>query len=81
MAQEQFSTLETPELKKRLKVLKVAVGFIGAAMLIMVISGIILTIRKGFSALSVTSIGFFPLFLIFVIQLKQINAELKKRGE
>ncbi|HEU0126453.1 MAG TPA: hypothetical protein VFQ56_09110 [Flavobacterium sp.] len=81
MAQEQFSNLPTEELKKRVKFLKIAVGFIGTAMVIMAVSGIIVSIRKGFSAVSLTAVGFFPLMLIFSIQLKQINAELKKRGE
>ena len=81
MAQQELSNLSTEELKKKVTVLRVAVIFIGVAMVIMTVSGIIITIRKGFSALSVTSLGFLPLVLIFLIQLRQANAELKKRGK
>lgn len=80
MAQEQLSALSDLELHKKAKFLKFAVGFFGASMALMIISGIILSIRKGFSGLSLTAIGFLPLMMIFSMQLKQVQAELKKRN-
>jgi len=68
-------------IKKEVNLIKFAVIFIGVAMVIMTVSGMILTIRKGFSALSFTALGFLPLVLIFSLQLKQIKTELKKRAQ
>lgn len=79
MAQEDLTKISTEELKKKAKFMKFAVGFIAASMVIMAVSGIILSIRKGFSALSITSIAFLPLVLIFSSQLKKISEELKSR--
>lgn len=79
MTQEELKKLSTEELKKKAKLMKLAVGFIAASMIIMATSGIILSIRKGFSAQSVTAIAFFPLVIIFSSQLKKINEELKSR--
>mgnify|MGYP003574962636 CR=1 FL=1 len=59
--------------------MKIAVWAIGISMVIMTISGVILAVRKGFSALSVTGIAFFPLVIIFSSQLKKLNEELEKK--
>lgn len=79
MAEENLVQLSTEELKKKAKFMKLAVGMIAVAMALMAISGIILSIRKGFSALSVTPIAFLPLMIIFSSQLTKINTELKRR--
>lgn len=81
MEKNQFSNLPTAELKKRANVLRIAVVFIGCAMVIMAISAILVSIRKGFNALFAGPFGFLPLFIVFWIQLKQMNTELKKREE
>ncbi len=81
MAQEDLTKVSTEELAKRAKLMKVAVWMIGISMILMTISGIILSIKKGFSAMSVSSIGFLPLVIIFSAQLKKINEELKTRTD
>ncbi len=81
MAQEDLTKVSTEELKTRAKMMKVAVWAIGISMVIMTISGVILSVRKGFSALSITGIAFFPLVIIFSSQLKKLNEELKSRVE
>jgi cytochrome b subunit of formate dehydrogenase len=58
MAQEDLTKVSTEELKTRAKMMKIAVWAIGISMVIMTISGVILAVRKGFSALSVTGIAF-----------------------
>ncbi|WAC41697.1 hypothetical protein [Pedobacter sp. SL55] len=73
MAQEDLTKVSTEELTKRAKLMKVAVWMIGISMILMVISGIILSIRKGFSAMSVSAIGFLPLVIIFSAQLKKLT--------
>lgn len=70
MAQEDLTKIPTEELKKRAKMMRLAVFSIGFSMVLMIISGIILSIKKGFSALSITAICFLPLVIIFSAQLK-----------
>ena len=79
MAKEDLTTVSTEELRKRAKLMRIAVWMIGISMFLMLTSGVILTIRKGFSALSVSAIGFLPLVIIFSAQLKKINEEVKSR--
>ncbi|MFN0291400.1 hypothetical protein [Pedobacter helvus] len=81
MAQEDLTKVATEELKKRAKFMKLAVWMIGISMVLMMISGVILSIRKGISALSFTAIGFLPLIIIFSAQLKKLNEELKTRTD
>jgi len=80
MKEEDLTEVSTEELKKRTKILQFAVGAMGCAMVLLTIVGIILAIKKGFSAISFTSFAFFPLVIIFSMQLKKINEELKRRG-
>jgi len=80
MAQEQLSALSDLELHKKSKFLKLAVSFFGICTALMAISGIVLSVRKGFSGLSLTAIAFLPLIMIFSMQLKQVQAELSKRN-
>lgn len=79
MKPQPFTELSTEELNKKAKTLKIATIFMGFSVLIMLICGIIVSMKKGFSALSVTPIAFAPLLIIFSMQLKQVNNELKKR--
>lgn len=78
--EEDFSQLSNDELYKKAKMLKLASISILVSMLLMMISGIILSLKKGFSALTVTPMGFLPLVIIFSSQLKKVNEELKKRN-
>lgn len=80
MLQEDLTKVTTEELEKRAKMLRFAVWAMGVAMVLMTISGVILSIKKGFSALTISSFGFFPLVIIFSSQLKKMNEELKSRG-
>jgi hypothetical protein len=77
--QQPLTELSTEELNKKAKTLKIATIFMSFSMLIMLICGIIVSMKKGFSALTVTPLGFAPLLIIFSSQLKQVNNELKKR--
>lgn len=80
MKEEDLTKVSTEELKKRTKIMQFAVGAIGCSMVLLTVVGIILSIKKGFSAITFTGFGFFPLAIIFSIQLKKINEELKRRG-
>ena len=80
MKEEDLTKVGTEGLQKRAKMMKFAVGAMGFSMVLMVIAGIILSIKKGFSALSFTAFGFFPLIIIFSMQLKKISEELKRRA-
>ena len=80
MKEEDLTKASTEELKKRTKMMKLAVWAMGFSMVLMIIAGIILSVKKGFSALSFTAFGFFPLIIIFSVQLKKINEELQRRG-
>ncbi|WP_113638204.1 redox-active disulfide protein 2 [Nubsella zeaxanthinifaciens] len=80
MKEENLTQLSTEELHKKAKTLKVATIALFVSMLLMLISGIILTAKKGFSALTVTPVSFLPLVIIFSAQLKKVNEELKKRN-
>lgn len=77
--QQPLTELSTEELNKKAKTLKIATIFMGFSVLIMLICGIIVSMKKGFSALTVTPLAFAPLLIIFSSQLKQVNNELKKR--
>jgi cytochrome b subunit of formate dehydrogenase len=79
MAQEDLTKIATEELEKRAKLMKIVVWAMAISMVIMAISGIILSIKKGFSALSTSAICFLPLIIIFSVQLKKITEELKSR--
>lgn len=78
--EENLALLSTDELQKKAKTLKIATIALFTSMLLMLISGIILTMKKGFSALTATPISFLPLVIIFSAQLKKVNEELKKRN-
>lgn len=80
MQTEDLSKISTEELQKKSKTLKLAVIIIGCSIVMMAISGVIVSIKKGFSALSITPIAFLPLVIIFSAQLKKINEELKRRA-
>jgi cytochrome b subunit of formate dehydrogenase len=78
--EENLALLSTEELHKKAKSLKVVTIMLFIAILLMLISGIILTAKKGFNALTVTPISFLPLVIIFSAQLRKVNEELKKRN-
>ncbi|WP_461789000.1 redox-active disulfide protein 2 [Pedobacter sp.] len=80
MKEENLTKLSTEDLQKKAKSLKLATTLLFVSMLLMLISGIILTAKKGFSALTVTPVSFLPLVIIFSAQLKKVNEELKKRN-
>lgn len=80
MAQEDLTKIATPELQKRAKMVKLVIITISVSMILMTVSGVILSIKKGFSAMTITAIAFFPLVIIFSSQLKKLNEELKSRA-
>lgn len=79
MKPQPLTELSTEELKKKAKTLKLATIYIAISVVGMLVCGIIVSMKKGFSALTVTPLGFAPLLIIFSSQLKQVNNELKKR--
>jgi cytochrome b subunit of formate dehydrogenase len=78
--EEDLSQNSVKELQDKAKMLKAASIVIVVSMIIMLISGIIISFKKDFSALTVTPISFLPLAIIFSAQLKKVNEELKKRN-
>jgi cation transporter-like permease len=81
MKHQPLSELSIEELKKQSKTLKFASGFIGAAIVVMFISGTILSISKKKLEVSLLSgLAFLPLFMIFRGNLKKITAEIERRN-
>ncbi|WP_293302186.1 hypothetical protein [Pedobacter sp. UBA4863] len=79
MAQEDLTKITTAELQKKAKIMRLTIFTISIAMIIMTIASAMLSVKKGFNAITITAICFFPLVIIFSAQLKKINAELKSR--
>lgn len=73
--------MSTEVLKKNYKSMKTVIIILSVFMVIMVGSGIYITLSKGFGAVSVLPLAFLPLFILNIVNLKKIKNELITRGE
>ena len=81
MNQPPIAEMSTEVLKKNYKSMKTVIIILSVFMVIMVGSGIYITLSKGFGAVSVLPLAFLPLFILNIVNLKKIKNELITRGE
>jgi hypothetical protein len=79
MKQKPLSEMTIEELQKNEKLAKTAAILLGASIGIMLLTGIFLSLRKGFSAFSVLPVAFFPLFAVNIRNWKKMKAEIASR--
>ena len=79
MKEEQLTKLTLDELKIREKMLKTAVSLITASIIVMIIAGIFITYKQGFSVFTVMPIIFISIVLINAAKLKKVRAEIAAR--
>lgn len=81
MKSQPISEMNTENLKKNYKAMKLATGILSGMFMVMVASGIYITMTKGFGAVSILPLVFLPLFISNITNLKKIKTELINRGE
>ena len=81
MRQEPISEMSTEKLKKNYKAMKLATGILTGLFIVMIASGVYVTIRKGFGVPFLLLFVFLPLFVNNIIQLKKIKTELLTRDK
>ena len=80
MAAKKPHEMTDDELYKQERALKVAVNTMAVACVLMAISSIIVSLRKGFNAITVLPLSFLPLLVINVNSLKEVRKEKQVRG-
>lgn len=78
---QPISEMSTEELKKKQKLAKTAVSLMGGMILVMAAIGAYLTAKQGFSVFTVLPVVFLGTLAASIASMKQMTAELKKRGE
>lgn len=78
---KNLSDKSTEELVKSKKTIQVLTSLLAGALLLLFIVNIILSLKKGFSALFIIPIALMPIVIINLSNLKEINSELKSREE
>lgn len=81
MKSPPISEMNTEMLKKNYKTMKMVIIILSVFLVIMVGSGIYITLSKGFGAVSILPFAFLPLFVLNIVNLKKIKNELITRGE
>lgn len=81
MKPQPIAEMSTEVLKKNYKSMKTVIIILSVFMVIMVGSGIYITLSKGFGAVSMLPFAFLPLFILNIVNLKKIKNELIERGE
>ncbi|MFW2475474.1 MAG: hypothetical protein ACN4EP_01080 [Sediminibacterium sp.] len=81
MKSPSISEMNTEVLKKNYKTMKMVIIILSVFLVIMVGSGIYITLSKGFGAVSILPFAFLPLFVLNIVNLKKIKNELITRGE
>ena len=80
MKPKPLAEMTNEELQKNEKTMKTATIVLGVCVGLMFLSGIYLTLRKGFSVSSVLPFAFLPLFIMNMQNWKKVKAEITKRG-
>lgn len=81
MKSPPISEMNTEMLKKNYKTMKMVIIILSVFLVIMVGSGVYITLSKGFGAVSILPFAFLPLFVLNIVNLKKIKNELITRGE
>jgi asparagine N-glycosylation enzyme membrane subunit Stt3 len=76
---QQFSEMSVEKLQQQAKTIKVVTGTLVGMLLVLLVMAIMLSIKKGFSALVIIPFALLPIVLINVNSLKQIKKELESR--
>jgi hypothetical protein len=80
MQKIDYSNFSLDELKKKAATLKVVSGILMGSIIVMLMAGIFITVKnKGFSAFSVMPVAFFPLMIINMNNLKEINKAIAEK--
>ncbi len=79
MQQNPLAALTKEQLISRAKMAKFTVIFMGVCVLMMLGSGVYITIQRGFSIFLLIPIAFMPLMLLNVTNYKRIKKELSSR--
>ncbi len=80
MNMNQFSQMSIEKLQRQAKTIKVATGTLAGMLLVLLVMAILLSIKKGFSALIIIPFALLPILITNVNSLKQIKKELASRG-
>jgi hypothetical protein len=76
---QQFSEMSVEKLQQQAKTIKVVTGTLVGMLVVLLVMAIMLSIKKGFSALIIIPFALLPIVLINVNSLKQIKKELESR--
>jgi asparagine N-glycosylation enzyme membrane subunit Stt3 len=76
---QQFSEMSVEKHQQQAKTIKVVTGTLVGMLLVLLVMAIMLSIKKGFSALVIIPFALLPIVLINVNSLKQIKKELESR--
>ena len=77
---KELSEMSLDELKSQEKGQMIIFGVFFGLVLIMVVTGSILTYRKGFTVFTALPIAFLPLVVLFFRNLKKTKAEIRSRN-
>ncbi len=80
MKPKPLAEMSNEELQKNEKTMKTATIVLGVCVGFMFLSGIYLTLKKGFSVSSVLPFAFLPLFIMNMQNWKKAKEEIAKRG-
>lgn len=80
MKQKELIEMNLDELKSKEKKLKLALGILAGAIIVLLIACIIITITKGFEVFTIMPIIFLPIIITSFSGLKKIQEEIKSRN-
>lgn len=80
MKEQTLSTLTVDELRTREKALKIAVGIMTGAIIIMFLTGVYLTYKQGFSIFTVMPVIFLASLSLNISNLKKVRNEIASRS-
>lgn len=73
--------MSAEKLQQQAKTIKVVTGTLAGILLVLLVMAIMLSVKKGFSALVVIPFALLPIVIINITSLKQIKKELESRRE
>ena len=81
MKQDEFSTLTVEELNKKLATIQKLTIMLGVILVLMAISGVFITMKRGFYVFTVLPVSFLPILIANVTNAKKIKAEIASRNQ
>ena len=81
MKQDEFSTLTVEELNKKLATIQKLTIMLGVILVLMAISGVFITMKRGFNVFTVLPVSFLPILIANVTNAKKIKAEIASRNQ